>query len=96
MSFLSHAGDIRAEIQYATKDSPLGRESYGLMMLVNVMVPLLEHGLRSDWKSVLPAATVTTASAQWLQNTALKARSGRPTIYDMLHVRAHQLTAVHP
>jgi len=32
------AGDIQAEIQYATPETPLGRESYGLMMLVNVLV----------------------------------------------------------
>ena len=56
------------------------------MMLVNVMVPVLEHGLRPDWKSILPPATVTTASAQWLQHMALKARSGRPTAFDMLQV----------
>jgi hypothetical protein len=54
------------------------------MMLVNVMVPVLEHGLRPDWRSVLPAATVTTASAQWLQNLALRARHGHPTVFDML------------
>jgi hypothetical protein len=80
------AGDIQAEIQYATKGSPLGRESYGLMMLVNVMIPVLEHGLRADWKSVLPAATITTSSARWLQNLSVKARSGRPSPYDMLQV----------
>ena len=85
---LGHAGDIQSEIQYATKESPLGRESYGLMMLVNVMVPVLEHGLRPDWKSILPAATVTTSSAQWLQNLAQKARSGKPTVFDMLQVRS--------
>ena len=58
------------------------------MMLVNVSVPLLEHGLRPDWKSVLPAASVTSSSAQWMQNLALKARSGRPTVFDVLQVRA--------
>jgi hypothetical protein len=57
------------------------------MMLVNVMIPVLEHGLRQDWKSVLPAATITTSSARWLQNLAVKARSGKPTAFDMLQVR---------
>lgn len=87
------AGDIQAEVQYASKDTPLGRESYGLMMLVNILVPFLEHGLRPDWKSVLPAATVTSASARWLQNMAVKARSGRPAVYDMLQARPPRLRA---
>jgi len=63
------------------------------MMLVNVLVPVLEHGLRPDWKSVLPAATVSSSSARWLQNMAVKARSGRPGVYDMLQVRCHSRRA---
>lgn len=68
----------------------MGRESYGLMMLVNVMLPVLEHGLRPDWKSILPPATVTSSGAQWLQNMAHKARGGRPTAFDMLQARSRR------
>ena len=80
------AGDIQQEIQYATKENPLGRESYGLMMLCNVLVPILEHGLRQDWRSVLPPATVLSSSSRWAQSLVKQARGAQPTAWDVLEV----------
>eukprot|EP00892_Ulva_mutabilis_P004718 jgi/Ulvmu1/2618/UM014_0069.1 len=77
-------GDIQAEIQYATQETPLGRESYGLMMLVNVLVPVFDNGLRPDWKSVLPAVSMLGSSSQWAQNLMMQARSNHPTAFDVI------------
>jgi hypothetical protein len=59
------------------------------MMLVNVLVPILEHGLRQDWKSVLPAATVLSSSSQWAQTLVKQTRGAQPTAFDVLQVRSH-------
>lgn len=56
------------------------------MMLCNVLVPILEHGLRQDWRSVLPAATVLSSSSKWTQSLVKQARGAQPTAFDVLEV----------
>jgi hypothetical protein len=57
------------------------------MMLVNVLVPCLDHGLRQDWRSILPAASMLTSSSRWAQNLVVQVRGGQPTAFDMLQAR---------
>lgn len=93
---LTLAGDLHAELQYATEENPLGRESYGLMMLVNMMVPMLELGLRPDWKSVLPAANFISDGTRWVQNIASSVRHSSPSPFAMLQAAEQGWNAAPP
>lgn len=73
-------------MQYASTETPLGKESYGLMMLVNVLVPMLEHGVRPDWKAILPPAAILQGT-QYAANLMIHMRSHAPSAFALLLVR---------
>lgn len=79
-------------MQYVTTETPLGKESYGLMMLVNVLVPALEHGVRPDWKAILPPAAIMQ-SGQWANNFLIHMRSHAPSVFALLLVRPSSFCA---
>ena len=83
---LSFAGEVQQELQFVDAASPLGRESYGLMMLVNALAPLLEHGMRPDWRAVTPAVPVAAATA-WARSMPYANRYAAPCAFALLLVR---------
>ena len=81
------SGEVNDELSRTDIDNPLGRESYALMMLINVLVPLLEHGLRPEWKQILPSASLMESSI-WAKNMTYYTQHTLPSTILALLVRS--------